>query len=358
MVVPYPLIVIAAAALPLSYYSTVIMQVIEANGMLLLVPVAGISMYVGLISGYIPSPLYDKNEKWPREYAIMQLMFLILTASRLTPRSQHQGEQEMVGIDEATPPGDEDEDDYEYDNNLEELSMFSHWMGSTLHKMFYKEGGIDILVDDVVPYFLWIAMSVILAATVKRFDKLRKLDETSLLPMPIVFLRNLFLLFAANIWFIADSLHHPESDIFLYCKKAFNVTPGFFAPDYPFTQLTTEFADAWKDFHPSDLALVRLSHSILYPSILLLLTRRPFTNFVIWLLFIEMDLFHLLADMFHYVSGPELAEERLEFQSVSGGCYVDVIFIQTMMAYPLNFVYLTTSMGDTPPAISHVLPVE
>ena len=55
----------------------------------------------------------------------------------------------------------------------------------------------------------------------------------------------------------------------------------------------------------------------------------------------------MLADMFHYVSGPELAEDRLEFQGQETDCYVNVQFWQTMLAYPLNFVYLTTSLGDT-----------
>ena len=61
----------------------------------------------------------------------------------------------------------------------------------------------------------------------------------------------------------------------------------------------------------------------------------------------DIDFFHALADMFHYVSGPELAEDRLDFQNGSNDCYVNVNFVQTLAAFPLNFLYLTTSMGDT-----------
>ena len=85
-----------------------------------------------------------------------------------------------------------------------------------------------------------------------------------------------------------------------------------------------------------------------YPTIILLLTRRRLSKFLIWLVFFEdIDFSQTLADMFHYVSGPELAEERLAFQGGTKDCYVNVQFWQNMLAYPLNFLYLTTSLGDT-----------
>jgi hypothetical protein len=119
------------------------------------------------------------------------------------------------------------------------------------------------------------------------------------------------------------------------------------------TTLVTDFVEAWKHFHPSYLMLVCLSHCILNPSILVLLTRRHLTLFFIWLIFIEIDFNNPLTDMFHYVSGPELAEDRLQFQGEDKACFVNVQFWQTMLAYPLNFVYLTTSLGDTEPTMEH-----
>ena len=175
----------------------------------------------------------------------------------------------------------------------------------------------------------------------------RKINEAKEIPMVLIFLRNLFLFILISIWFIWENMSDPDGDGHIYCEKEHNVTPGWIAPDYPFTQLVTEFAAAWKVFHLSSLWMVRMSHAILYPSILLLLTRRRLTTFLVWIVFVEIDFFHMFADMFHYVSGPELAEERLDFQGGAKDCFVNVQLWQNILAYPLNFLYLTTSMGDT-----------
>ena len=305
------------------------------------VPVLGIAIYLGLISGYIPSPLYRQNAKWPRQYAIMQLLFLVLTASRLTRKYDLEEDMEI-----------DDDDDYEYKHNFEELTQFTNWLGDSLHNFVYKEDGIEHFIEIGGEAVLWFFSSVLLSYIVDRFEKLRKIDETKDLSMVLVFFRNLALLFASTLWFIHENLYDPESSSHKYCLKEYNITPGLIAPDYPFITLATEFVEGWKIFHPSYLSLVRLSHCILYPSILLLLTRRRLTLFFIWLLFIEIDVFHMLADMFHYVSGPELAEERLDFQITKEHlCFVNVQFWQTMLSYPLNFVYLTTSLGDTAPTM-------
>ena len=94
------------------------------------IPTAGVLIYLGLISGYLPSPLYDRNERWPRWYAVLQLAFLVLTASRLTGRSGY-GNQ-----------GDEEDD--EYDLDLKELASFTNWMGTNLHDMFYGDDKYDV----------------------------------------------------------------------------------------------------------------------------------------------------------------------------------------------------------------------
>ena len=70
------------------------------------------------------------------------------------------------------------------------------------------------------------------------------------------------------------------------------------------------------------------------------------TIFLTWVLFFEMDFFQALADMVHYVSGPEMAEDRLDFRDNPNNCYVNVFLFQTLFAYPMNFIFLTTSLGD------------
>jgi len=311
---------------------------LEGTEQLKFIPIAGLLIYVGLISGYIPSPLYHRNEKWPREYAILQLVFLVLTAARITEWTYNP----------ETGANDEDEES-EYNENVEEFCMFVNWLEATLWKWFYKYFKEDFLesILEIGQRFADVGLVAIIGIIVNRNDKLRQWNDTNL-PMPMVFLRNLFLLCAFELWSSSEGIFDTEGDLYMYCESQYNITPGLVAPDYPTEQLLTEFSDAWKEFHPSNLALVRLSHSILYPSILLLLTQRRMTSFVLWVLFMDIDFFHALADMFHYVSGPELADDRLDFQSESSSlCYVNVLFVQTFAAYPLNFLYLTTSMGDT-----------
>mmetsp|Transcript_3402 Transcript_3402/g.6298 ORF Transcript_3402/g.6298 Transcript_3402/m.6298 type:complete len:280 (-) Transcript_3402:218-1057(-) len=258
----------------------------EGPEALSLIPIAGLILYLGLISGYIPSPLYYRNEKWPKQYAILQLVVLIMTAARLTKYSNS-----------PYPDNDDDneeneEEDYEYKYDLEELSQFSNWLGTSLHKWFYKHFKEDALevVMEIGSEFIFLGLSIILAMVVNRNDRLRKWDDTNL-PMSKVFLRNFLIFISINVLFICETLLGPESSQGMYCEKTYNVTPGLIAPEYPISQLVTEFVDAWKVFHPSNLVLVRLSHSILYPSVLLLLTRRRLTTFIIWLLFTEIDFF-------------------------------------------------------------------
>eukprot|EP00957_Ditylum_brightwellii_P020901 1576143-Ditylum_brightwellii.AAC.1 len=82
------------------------------------IPIIGISIYLGLISGYLPSPLYERNERWPWEYAIFQVLLLILTASRLTRRIDVMQEDRAQGLED----GNELNDDEDYDLDLEELA--------------------------------------------------------------------------------------------------------------------------------------------------------------------------------------------------------------------------------------------
>ena len=312
-----------------------------------MIPTLGLLLYMGLISGYVPSPLYNTGEVWPKQYAIFQLVFILLTALRLSGKHTCNSNDKDDDAD--------DQEDYVYEKNFKELMQFTHWMGTNLHKLFFTEDGSENLVlsedgfDCVIEAFLWFGASTMLSYLVNHspFEIIRKADESNYLSNTFVFIRNLLLFSATNLFFIHENLSDEEESMNNYCRKEFGITPGLIAPDYPFSALASEFADAWKAFHPSHLTLVRLSHSILYPSVLLLLTQRRLTHFFIWLTFIEVDFFHLLADMFHYVSGPELAEERLEFQGQETDCYVNVQFWQNMLAYPLNFVYLTTSLGDT-----------
>jgi len=314
-----------------------------------LVPVVGLMVYVGLISGHIPSPLYDRGDRWPREYAIFQLMLLVLTATRLTRSGD-----ESVEDSEDNEDSEDSEDDEDYDYDIEELATFTSWLGSDLNKLFFK-GNLDLFTENFTEEMIYFGTAVTLSYAVTKIEWLHKLDASKHLPMPLVFLRNFGLHVAITVAYIWNDMSDPEQSQYKFCRQEYSVVPGFVAPDYSMSRLTHEFAAGWKVFHLSDLWLVRLSHAILYPSILLLYTRRPLTMFFVWVFFIEIDFFHALADASHYVSGPDLAEARLDFQGgVQSACYLNVQVVQTLMAYPLNFLYLATRYGDTAEVVSSV----
>ena len=326
-------------------------QIVEVNHLSPL-PILGIASYVGIVSGYIPSPLYPRNERWPNLYVRFQILLLALTVLRLRRRRAITSLSDMEANNNSLTNMEEDdteEDDDGYDNNLEELSEFTHWLGTNLHKLFY--GGAEGLFEFVEAFgeeILFFLFAVVISKVVQRQSWLNSWDASETLSMPVVFLRNCILYTLISTFIIWEDYTDTDSGIQSFCHKEYGMTtPGWVAPNYTLAEMTSDFTEAWKTFHLSHLWLIRISHAILYPTILLTLSQRRFTTFLVWTLFNEIDVFHLLADMVHYVSGPELAEQRLEFQAEAKDCYINVPLFQTLFAYPMNFVYLTTPLGDT-----------
>ena len=314
-------------------------------------PIIGIAIYMGLVSGYIPSSLYNRKERWPRPYAIFQVVLLALTIPRLTFRIHINNEEEAADDD------DDDDGDYEYDYNVKELSSMTNWMGQTLLQHFYEEDAVSNMLETaqvlLADNALCLVAIMMMAGLARRYGWAERIVGAKNLPMSLVFCRNLALYVVITVWFVFEDLFDTESGLYKMCVNRFHTPPGWVAPDYPLGIMTYNFTEAWKRFHPSDHWLVRISHAILYPTILLVLTRRRLTTFLLWVLFFEIDIFHMLADMVHYVSEPELADMRLEFQGRHQECFVNVYVFETLFAYPMNFVYLATSWGDTvPPPLS------
>jgi hypothetical protein len=164
-----------------------------------------------------------------------------------------------------------------------------------------------------------------------------------LTPMWMIMLRNSVLFCALTIFFQWQEMEDGYRES--YCPQH-NPNKALFS-DRPVSETMDTFLSAWKQFHPNHVKMVRVSHALLYPSILLVLSRRRMSDFIVWAVFVEIDMFHLLADMVHYISGPELAWSRLEFQESPDDCFLDTAFLNDILAYPTNFLYLTTGMGDT-----------
>lgn len=132
-----------------------------------------------------------------------------------------------------------------------------------------------------------------------------------------------------------------------YCKaqRYYNrdyVSTGFRYSPEPLQEILSEVVSKWKEFHPPHLWLVRLSHAIFYPGILLCLSQSDIYKFLIWAVFFQgIALNHAVADYIHVSQDVELAMLRLNYQGYgSGDCYLDSMTSETLLAYPLNLLYL------------------
>jgi len=285
-----------------------------------LIPIIGLSLWMGLISGYIPSILYDDNEKWPRQYAIFQVAIFALTYLRLEQKNTNE-EEELY---------------------LEDFTEASHFLGTTFHKIFYQDGGFKLALESFGWCFVYYMLAMISFLFINDSHSTKANKDRKQPSLGFIVLRNFVLLVVLTGLSCLEDLEN--GDFGVYCEK-FNPEGDFIAP-FSVKKMNQNFATAWRRFHLPDLWLVRLSHSMLYPTIILLLTQRSIGRFLIWFMFIEIDFFHVLADTIHYVEGPELAWTRLEYQGGSDECYLNGYLMHTLLAYPLNFVYLVAPWGD------------
>lgn len=277
---------------------------------------------LGLVSGYIPSPLYPRNTRWPRAYAIFQVVMLLLTFSRLTnplPTTQNQ------------------------DLWLEDFAEISQFLGTNLRVVFYDwelflRGGLARIMDELV----FFAGVFVLAKFLAKYED--KSSETKRIWIGYVILRNLLFITMTNYADFYDDMKD-DFEHLVYCQEI-NPHRDLF-PSEGIQSGIVSFLEAWKRFHPSHLWSVRLGHAILYPAILMLLTRRRLSEFIIWSVCFEFDFFQLNAEMNHYASGPELADARLDYQGGPNSCYVGPYMINMVLGYPVNFLFLTTPLGDT-----------
>ena len=286
-------------------------------------PFIGICIYMGLCSGYIPSPLYRHGERWPIWYQALQVLLLCLTIGHLD-FSQKKEEEELW---------------------LDDLAEMTHFLGTNMWRVFYKEGGFMKGLVNVGSTCLYTAAFYIVAKGIEKLETRQEVskklceEHKKEWSMVWIFLRNLTLFTILTILSVQEDLE--EGDISLWCDKV-NPEGEFLPPTFDQAQESMmSFLEAWKTFHPAHLWGVRISHAFLYPTILIMLTRRSLSKFLMWFIFNEIDVFHLLADMTHYASGPDLAYDRIQYQGDEAICYAGVYTMQTILAYPLNFVYLT-----------------
>ena len=175
------------------------------NATMLFLPLITLTIYLGLISGYISSPLYYQNDKWPQEYVIFQLLLIIFTTLRLSRYPEKQSRAEYEEVD--------DNDDYTYKNDFEELTTFTYWMGEDLHHVLYKgDKGIEDLIKNVWFMLKWWFGSMILSYVMKSISTLRKIDEMKIVPTSIIVLRNFIIFAAITVYGISYDLFYEEEE--------------------------------------------------------------------------------------------------------------------------------------------------
>ena len=134
----YSVVIVLAGVVSSCAKFSIVPDIIEREGFLIVFPLVAFSVYLGIVSGWIPTPLYENSQKWPRQYATLQLAFLVLTASRLTSPTHP--------IENIHHDGD-----WIYKNNLQELFEFSRLDGDPLHKYFINEDGKRLLFQKLLP---------------------------------------------------------------------------------------------------------------------------------------------------------------------------------------------------------------
>jgi len=258
-----------------------------------------------------------KNERWPFQYATFQAVILFLTYMRLEKDETPKQDREVLYIDD--------------------FAYHSHFLGTNLYKVFYRKGGGYLLLKCLSYVCAYFFVAAVPSLTMQINTK-----EDKKSPLGIIVLRNSMILLLLTILFCWEDLEH--GDFGSYCEE-FNPELDFFGP-FSMEEANENFALAWRKFHLPTLWFVRLSHAMLYPTIMLMLTQRNIGRFLLCFMFLEIDFFHLLADMIHYVESPAIAIQRLDYQGSPDGCFVSTYAIHALMAYPMNFLYLTTSFGD------------
>ena len=62
-------------------------------------------------------------------------------------------------------------------------------------------------------------------------------------------------------------------------------------------------------------------------------------------MFMEIDFFHMLADMLHYVSGPELAGQRLDFKGEPKDFYLETHTVCGKPFWHIRFCVVDNQSG-------------
>jgi len=106
----------------------------------------------------------------------------------------------------------------------------------------------------------------------------------------------------------------------------------------------TQLCEKWRLFHQPGFAIVRISHAFTYLPVLICLSQRSAFAFAQWRVFM-LFVPDAVADWAHYLDSPEIAMQRLNFESGDLCAGIDRHFVRTVVSFPMNWVFLTTPLG-------------
>ncbi len=164
------------------------------------IPIIGLGLWAGIISGWIPSFLYEKNEKWPFQHMIFQGVLLLLTYLQLERDKISTKAKEKLYTDD--------------------LASYSTFLGTNLYKVFYGEGGGYLALQSIGCALVYLTAAFVPSQIIKMSGK-----EGKNVPLGTVFLRNFVLFLALTAFFSWEDLE--EGDFGAYCEK-FNPEGAFF----------------------------------------------------------------------------------------------------------------------------------
>jgi hypothetical protein len=115
----------------------------------------------------------------------------------------------------------------------------------------------------------------------------------------------------------------------------------------PLHTQVAQLCEKWRLFHQPGFTMVRVSHAFTYLPVLICLYQRSAFAFAKWRVFM-LFVPDAVADWAHYLDSPEIAMQRLNFESGDLCAGIDRHFVRTVVSFPMNWVFLTTPLGSGP----------
>lgn len=291
-------------------------------------PIFALALYMGLVSGYIPSPLYDKGERWPKWYQHLQIALLVLTAARFRFRSN------PVDEDHASPILRKKVYSFSGDDDPYWIQLLDFILFDSIG-IYYKdpyelfvEGQIMRVWDRLLAccIIFWV-VSVLEKRRMKISSVLKSAPELSVK----IVTRNLIafsICCFVGVWrSLQDRWGTYETSV---CPEynpkrrwLMHADDGDHHHYMSVMEALRINLNVWPELHPPHFWWLRINHFLVSLTFLLALSQRSWLRLTAWLIFFEIEMAPFLGDRFHeeFTDGNTF-DALNEYQRLPQGCYV------------------------------------